>query len=165
VGKVVKRDSRCGARSLVNHPFTNARLPICGIAAMAEPLDHGGFFIVAERPEAIPKMGLIPASSPNLAALSLRALAIVFPDHRRKRIAHRFGVALNTAKTWLIDGVPQRRREELAAVIEAEIPRLEREIDELEAIEGELRGGAQVAHVAHRARDRLVAAAATGGCA
>lgn len=84
--------------------------------------------------------------------LTLRALALLWPAHRRKRIAAWFGVALETAKIWLRDGVPAARREKLADAIDAEIPRLEREITELEAIEAELRAGAHVDHVAERMR-------------
>jgi hypothetical protein len=96
--------------------------------------------------------------------LTLRALALLWPVHRRKRIAQAFGVALETAKVWLRDGVPYRRRAALAAAIEAEIPRLEREIIELEAIEAELRADRPVAHIAQRARLRIAGASVAGSC-
>jgi len=88
----------------------------------------------------------------NLKRATLRAVSLLWPVHRRKRIATWFGVQIETAKVWLRDGVPAARRAQLADAIDAEIPRLEREITELEAIEAELRGGAHVHHVLERAR-------------
>jgi hypothetical protein len=76
----------------------------------------------------------------------------LWPRHCRKHTAAAFRVSVETAKVWLRDGVPHGRRAQLADAIEAEIPRLEREISELEAIDAELRNGAHVDHLASRAR-------------
>jgi hypothetical protein len=78
----------------------------------------------------------------QLIADTIRALRLLWPVHTRKQVARWFEVSIETAKDWLTRGVPARRRIELAYAIEAEIPRLEREIQTLQRIDRELRSPA-----------------------
>jgi len=75
----------------------------------------------------------------RLALDTIVALRLLWPAHTRKQVARWFHISTETAKNWLEGGVPRGRRVALACAIEHEIPRLEREIQTLERIDGELR--------------------------
>lgn len=62
------------------------------------------------------------------ARLSAEPLRFIWQRHARKRIAERFRVSVETAKSWLREGVPHARREELARVIHAELDAIEEQI-------------------------------------
>ena len=66
----------------------------------------------------------------DLAAgrLSPAPLRFVFPRNTAKRAARRFRRPLNTVVRWLAEGVPAAERERYAAIIDAELDAIEREI-------------------------------------
>jgi hypothetical protein len=70
-----------------------------------------------------------------------RLLRVLFPKHTAKSTSTRFRRAIETARKWLIDGVPYEQRRAVADVIDAEVPRLQREIDELLEIRDWCRSG------------------------
>jgi hypothetical protein len=78
----------------------------------------------------------------DTARLPAWPLRLLWPRHTTKHGARRFRVAIDTVKEWLIDGVPLARRAELAAAIEAELSRIERDLAALREARDWLRGGA-----------------------
>jgi len=60
------------------------------------------------------------------------------PRDTAKWTARQFGIAWATARNWLIEGVPQSRREELARTIDVGLRELELRRREIALIRGEL---------------------------
>lgn len=74
-----------------------------------------------------PGTGVRPMTDISAGRMPSAPLRFVWPRHTRKRIAAAFNVAIDTAKDWLVEGVPLARRQEMARVINAELDRIEAE--------------------------------------
>jgi hypothetical protein len=60
-------------------------------------------------------------------------LRVMARRHTAKWTARRFGRAIETARKWLVDGVPGEQRAAMADVIDAELDRIEEEVTALRA--------------------------------
>jgi len=81
-------------------------------------------------PESSRPVPMTDAVTSRLPAWPLRMMA---QRHTAKWTARRFRRSIETARKWLVDGVPSEQRAAMADVIDAELDRIEEEVTALRA--------------------------------